>query len=165
VTEEHGNCGHDIRGVDTAEIVIYVVISIEVGLMDEGELRKLGYIRIDQFCRAMDTWAQVCQRELPIDTEYQLRWRKEFSEHWRFIRLAIAKSCLLDRLIYGGEQVREKMCPIHKGHWSGCNLTGEPCDCAHDSCITGWLQNPGDPKSDASFKVMLLSDFKKDITG
>jgi hypothetical protein len=83
--------------------------------MDEQELRKQGYIRIDQFCRAMDTWARVCQQELESDYEHRRRWRKEFGEHWAFIRLAIAKSCLLDRLIYGGETLREKMCPIHKG--------------------------------------------------
>jgi hypothetical protein len=129
--------------------------------MDEQELRKQGYIRIDQFCRAMDTWAQVCQQELDSDYDLQRKWRKDFSKHWAFIRLANAKSCLLDRLIYGGETLREKMCPIHKGHWSGCNFEGKNCDCAHDSCITGWLQNPSDSKSDASVKVMLLKDFKQ----
>ena len=130
--------------------------------MNERKLRERGYIRIDKFCSAMDTWAEVCQEELPGDSEYQLRWRKDFREHWNFIRLAIAKSCLLDRLIYGGETLRQKMCPIHQGHWSGCNITGkDPCECAHDSCITGWIQNPSDPKSQASFAVMLLSKFLK----
>ena len=134
--------------------------------MDEKELRKQGYIRIDKFCRAMDTWAEVCQRELPSDCEYRLQWRKEFAGHWGFIRLAILKSCLLDRLIYGGEKLRENMCPIHKGHWSGCNITGEEaCDCAHDACITGWLQNPDDPKSDASFTVTLLGNPLKGTKG
>ncbi len=131
--------------------------------MDEKKLRRQGYIRIDKFCDAMDTWARVCQEELPTDDDHQLRWRKEFGEHWHFIRLAIAKSCLLDRLIYGGESLRKKMCPTHKGHWSGCNITGErPCKCAHDTCITGWLQNPRDPRSQASFTVTLLSNFSKD---
>jgi hypothetical protein len=130
--------------------------------MDEQELRKQGYIRIDQFCHAMDTWARVCQQELESDYDHRRRWRKEFGEHWAFIRRAIAKSCLLDRLIYGGETLREKMCPIHKGHWSGCDLDGENCGCAHDSCITGWLQNPGDPKSEALFKVTRLNPFKQE---
>jgi DNA-directed RNA polymerase specialized sigma24 family protein len=52
--------------------------------MNEAKLRKQGYIRIDKFCHAMDTWAQVCQQELPADSEYRLRWRKEFSVHWQF---------------------------------------------------------------------------------
>jgi len=126
---------------------------------DEGKLREQGYIRIETFCHAMDTWAQVCQEELPTDHEHHRRWRKDFEEHWRFIRLAIAKSCLLDRLIYGGEQLRQEMCPTHQGRWSGCNITGEkPCKCQHDTCITGWLPNPDDPKSQASFRVTLLSN-------
>lgn len=44
--------------------------------MNEAKLRKQGYIRIDEFCRAMDTWAQVCQQELRGDDEHRLRWRK-----------------------------------------------------------------------------------------
>jgi hypothetical protein len=99
--------------------------------MDEKKLRKQGYIRIDKFCEAMDLWAQVCQQELPSDEEHHLRFRKEFRDHWRFIRIAIAKSCLLDRLIYGGDTLRENRCPIHKGHWSGCDINGEnACECA-----------------------------------
>ncbi len=109
--------------------------------MDEKKLREQGYIRIDKFCEAMDTWAQVCQEELPDDGEHTLWFRTQFREHWKFIRLAIAKSCLLDRLIYGGEDI---------------------CECQHDTCITGWIPNPGDPKSQASFTVTLLSKFLKD---
>ena len=127
--------------------------------MNEAKLRKKGYISIRKFCNAMDTWARVCQEELPNDSDNRRRWRKEFGQHWDFIRLAIAKSCLLDRLIYGGEELRKDVCPVHKGNWSGCDLRGEHCGCAHDSCITGWLQNPEDPKSEASFTVMLLKDF------
>jgi hypothetical protein len=75
---------------------------------------------------------------------------------------AIAKSCLLDRLIYGGEQLRKEICPTHKGQWSGCNISGEKtCECQHDTCITGWLPNPGDPKSQASFRVTLLSNLSR----
>jgi hypothetical protein len=117
-------------------------------------MREQGYIRINRFCEAMDTWAEVCQQELSTDHEALRDWRKEFGEHWHFIRLSIAKSCLLDRLIYGGEQLRTEICPTHKGHWSGCNISGEkPCDCQHDTCFSGWLQNPGDPRSEASFRV------------
>jgi len=130
--------------------------------MDETKLRAQGYIRIDKFCEAMTTWARVCQEELSTDDDHRRRWRKEFREHWEFIQLAIFKSCLLDRLIYGGERLRDEMCPTHRGHWSGCNITGEnPCQCQHDTCITGWLRNPGDPKSEASFAVTLLRNVLK----
>ena len=55
-----------------------------------------------------------------------------------------------------------KMCPTHEGHSSGCNMMGESiCECAHDTGITGWVQNPTDPESQASFAVMLLSSFLK----
>lgn len=68
--------------------------------MNERKLREQGYIRIDKFCSAMDTWAEVRQQELPGDREYRPQWRRDFREHWAFIQLAILKSCLLDRLIY-----------------------------------------------------------------
>jgi hypothetical protein len=38
--------------------------------MDEQDLRKQGYIRIDQFCRAMDTWARARQQELESDYDF-----------------------------------------------------------------------------------------------
>ena len=124
---------------------------------EEQKLREQGYIRIERFCNAMDTWAYACQEDLPTDDDRHRRWRQEFREHWHFVRLAIAKSCLLDRLVYGGEQLRNEMCPTHKGEWSGCNIRGEqPCECQHDACVTGWLPNPGDPKSQASVRVTLL---------
>ena len=38
-------------------------------------------------------------------------------------RLAIAKSDLLNRLIYGGERgPSQTPCPVHEGHWSGCHF-------------------------------------------
>lgn len=38
------------------------------------------------------------------------------------LRLLISKSCLLDRLIHGGEAPSSMPCPVHKGHWSGIHL-------------------------------------------
>ena len=60
------------------------------------------------------------------------------------LRMAIAKSCLLKRLIYLGEPLRTRPCPLHKGHWAGC--FGERCPHGCDrgcGCTTGWL--PNDP--------------------
>jgi hypothetical protein len=82
--------------------------------------------------------------------------------HPAMVPCATDKRRVLDRFIYRGESLRENMCPIHKGHWSGCNITGEnPCECAHDTCITGWLQNPRDPKSEASFQGDAAEQFLK----
>lgn len=85
---------------------------------------------------------------LPSDDEHKIAWRKEFQEHWMFISRSISKSCLLDRLLYGGEKLRTEMCPVHKGHWYGCSPSNEiTCGCDHGICITGWLKNKGDPES------------------
>lgn len=101
------------------------------------------------FCKSFDAWAEACAAPLPTDDQGRSEWRKAFSEHWGFISLAIRKSCLLDRLIYGGEKLRKETCPVHKGRWSGCSIDPQSagCDCRHDICITGWQRNPGDPQS------------------
>ena len=33
--------------------------------------------------------------------------------------LVVGKSCLLDRMIYGGEKPSQTPCPVHQGRWSG----------------------------------------------
>lgn len=110
-----------------------------------------------QFCNAMDTWAKACMTDLPTDADYKKEWRKKFRESWQFIRLAISKSCLLDRLIYGGETLRTEICPVHHGIWSGCSADALPkeCNCRHGICVTGWQRNPGDPGSENS-AIMLV---------
>jgi hypothetical protein len=99
----------------------------------------------------MTDWAEACMTPLPTDNEYVTEWRKAFSEHWSFIRLSISKSNLLWRLMYGGEEIRTRPCPIHKGKWSGCNLAEDTackglCMSGHN--VTGWLPNEskGDKK-------------------
>jgi hypothetical protein len=49
----------------------------------------------------------------------------------------IAKSCLLYRLIYAGEELRTTPCPKHKGRWSGWSF--DPCACSFGPNLTGWL--------------------------
>jgi hypothetical protein len=55
--------------------------------------------------------------------------------------LMIRKSCLLNRLIYGGEALRTRPCPIHKGHFAGCKWDPCPAGCSFGAAITGWLPN------------------------
>ncbi len=57
----------------------------------------------------------------------------------RFLLKAVSKSCLLDRLVYRGEVLRTRLCPEHKGVWSGGSLSSNHCPCQHGSCVTGWL--------------------------
>lgn len=113
-----------------------------------------------KFCKIMDTWAQACMTGLDTDDEYKKEWRKKFQESWQFIRLAIGKSCLLDRMMYGGETLRKDPCPVHKGRWSGCSADPQPegCNCRHDICITGWQQNPEDPKSGNSGLAIMVAE-------
>jgi hypothetical protein len=64
---------------------------------------------------------------------------------WVFTQ--IAKSCLLWRLIYEGQELRRVPCPVHEGHWSGCAWPERPedaCACMDGSNVTGWL--PNEPK-------------------
>ena len=102
-------------------------------------------------CNLLVQWAKVADVESP-------RAGKGY--------LAIGKSDLLARLIYGGERgPSQTPCPVHNGKWSGChfgwpgsawrNAKGEPmeidhrlqewwdagCRCAThvgSSCTTGW---------------------------
>lgn len=52
--------------------------------------------------------------------------------------IPISKSSMLDRLIYGGEKLRTKQCPIHKGTWSGLEFVGDEA-CPHGCQLTGWI--------------------------
>ena len=117
-----------------------------LSILDELESKK----EPDNFCKAFETWATACTTPLEDDDEYKTKWRNEFRDHWKFIRLAIHKSCLLDRLIYGNETLRTELCPVHKGRWSGCSF--EECEhgCMHGPCVTGWIRNPDDPESTSS---------------
>lgn len=96
-------------------------------------------LNAEEFCEAFYTWAEACQKELPGDDKDQKQWRKEFAHHWEFIKLAIHKSCLLDRLIYARESIRNEMCPLHKGKWSGYVLEKLECGCQFGPNVTGWL--------------------------
>jgi hypothetical protein len=112
-------------------------------------------LKASEFCAAFHTWAAACITPLDTDLEETRKWRENFRRRWDFIDLAIRKSCLLDRLIYGGETLRTEVCPVHKGHWSGCSPA--PCPiCRHGVCITGWVKNPGDPTSTNSAITFLV---------
>jgi hypothetical protein len=96
-------------------------------------------LKAEEFCKAFHTWAEACQTELATDTEDQKEWRKAFADHWDFMRIAIRKSCLLNRLIYAREPLRTEMCPEHKGKWSGCVWEKLECGCQFGPNVTGWL--------------------------
>lgn len=97
---------------------------------------------VDSYCREFHAWANK-------KADDRVFWR-----HWCTIELTIHKSCLLDRLIYGGETLRTEKCPQHQGRWSGCRF--EPCECSHGSCVTGWLPNENDPISQSNGVITVI---------
>lgn len=56
--------------------------------------------------------------------------------------MQISKSNLLARLLYNGEKLRTKMCPEHKGVWSGIEWSENVCP--HKCQLTGWIQEEDD---------------------
>jgi hypothetical protein len=71
---------------------------------------------------------------------HNLAGLKSFVETLSHVELSIRKSSLLARLIYGGEKLRTKKCPEHKGRWSGIPHPDNMCPhgCEH----TGWIPEP-----------------------
>lgn len=61
--------------------------------------------------------------------------RSEAEEAYDQIRMDIAKSFCLDRLIYMDEDLRTRPCPTHKGRW------GFARECEHGCGDSGWLPN------------------------
>jgi hypothetical protein len=78
---------------------------------------------------------------VPIDNlcEAFASWMKRSSPVAARLQLDITKSCLLHRLIYGGEPLRSEQCPIHHGEWSGSRPDPCPAGCSYGYDITGWL--------------------------
>lgn len=88
---------------------------------------------VSDYCAALETWSKVVSKKDPTTARLHSS-----------IRLSIYKSSLLARLIYGGEKLRTKECPIHKGVWDGhAMLMG----CEHKCDGTGWLREPEDENS------------------
>lgn len=121
-------------------------------------------IEVERYCRAFETWAKAARRK-PAEAEViaagcaALRARfsgvvpvrklceafGELLDERSAMRLAldIEKSCLLDRLIYGGEELREEPCPLHHGRWSGCTPDPCPAGCSYGDNVTGWIARVG----------------------
>lgn len=98
---------------------------------------------VNFFCDFLKEWQRLAEQPLPDEAPESLARRKERAEKTGFVFIQIMKSNLLSRTIYGGEKPRKVACPVHKGRWSGCALTGDTeCKgaCADGSNVTGWLR-------------------------
>lgn len=105
----------------------------------------------DRVCPALFTWFRVMSELSDEDfarAQGHLNGPVRPQDVMAKLPLWIQKSNLLARLIYDGEELRTEQCPVHKGHWSGCQWGYPPCDCqkvmsdghvGYDSNVTGWL--------------------------
>lgn len=101
---------------------------------------------VSEYCAAFNTWTHALQeraeRRKGTEEERDDRW----VEGLQTVLRQISKSSFLDRLIYQGEKKRTRMCPVHKGTWSG--LQGDPWRiCLHGCDNTGWLPEDDDPRT------------------
>lgn len=90
---------------------------------------------VSVYCAAFAAWAEA----LRVRASREDSPHDENLEHVAQLvndsglQLAIAKSSMLGRLIYGGEELRTQPCPEHEGAWSGVGMCSHGCD------LTGWL--------------------------
>lgn len=83
-------------------------------------------------CSALLEWARVMRES---------GYAPSVEVDYGHIRMLLMKSNLASRLIYGGENVRTRRCPVHEGTWSGCRWGSGMCEegCMDGSNVTGWL--------------------------
>lgn len=93
---------------------------------------------LEAYCAAFETWYRLIQAKYTEESQsvdgYTRDEAKENLAALRRVELMIRKSSLLGRMLYGGEGVRQRPCPTHKGKWS--------CVCSLTECVcegTGWL--------------------------
>jgi hypothetical protein len=87
---------------------------------------------VSRYCGSLEAWANAVRANPEL---------KDLAMDIGRVFLAIRKSNLLARLIYGGQEVRTRKCPVHQGRWSGCVFEDPGCGCLDGSNVTGWLAN------------------------
>jgi hypothetical protein len=117
-------------------------------------------IEVERYISAFEAWARVTKASDGVRAhlaECSLFLREQFHGSVEIEALCTAgigwyrsrnryhpdvgKSCLMGRMVYGGEELRERPCPIHGGRWSGCAPEACPAGCSYGINITGWLPN------------------------
>lgn len=74
--------------------------------------------KVDRFCQELEQWARLVAEK-----------DEGFERDWQNVTRYIHKSCLLDRMLYGGEAPSQTPCPVHEGRWSGLHMWGTKlCD-------------------------------------
>lgn len=100
---------------------------------------KQPVMPMNRFCETMRTWMDCVVKNntdatlTGEDGRQGMNHGSEYYKHFGSINTDISKSNLLGRMFYGGEKLRTRMCPTHKGHWSGIN------SCIYYCGSTGWI--------------------------
>ncbi|MBA2544933.1 MAG: hypothetical protein H0V17_35145 [Deltaproteobacteria bacterium] len=120
----------------------------------------MATIELERYVVAFEAWARVSDQSVEVkrsiaqvaaylrtrhrgDVEIEtlcqdaLGWLREH----RYLVPDVGKSCLMGRMVYGGEDLRTRPCPIHGGRWSGCAIDACPAGCNYGINLTGWLPN------------------------
>lgn len=89
---------------------------------------------VNAYCAALETWASVVRKGDKI------LYGHDLPRAIVTVRFALSKSNLAARLVYGGEKLRTRECPAHKGtqHLSLTEV------CPHGCQGTGWLPEVND---------------------
>lgn len=88
---------------------------------------------MSQYCAAFETWMHCVQGAHKKDPSgHGSSYAPLMGRIWTDVK----KSSLLARLLYGGEKLRTRECPVHNGKWSGLGDCELGCDC------TGWIPDP-----------------------
>ncbi len=92
------------------------------------------------FCSGMSTWMDciIKNNTDPELTQGSMSHGYKYYEALNQMRIDIRKSNLLGRLFYAKEQLRTRMCPVHKGHYDGQAMFFQKCPHLCDG--TGWLR-------------------------
>lgn len=95
---------------------------------------------LGNFCHAIELWMDciVNNNSDPALIQEGINHGQTYFECLDRMRIDIRKSNLLGRLLLAKEPLRTRMCPIHKGHWSGEAMFFEKCRLLCDG--TGWLR-------------------------
>lgn len=97
------------------------------------------------FCDSMSIWMDciIKNNTDPVLTKEGTHHGERYYQTLNQMRIDIMKSNLLGRLFYAKEPLRTRMCPAHKGHYSGEAMFFQKCTQLCDG--TGWLrENLGD---------------------
>jgi hypothetical protein len=88
-----------------------------------------------EYCEKFETWVRAVE-ELNRGGGARAHGSEWVSFAQRIMQ-DVRKSNLLYRLLYLGEPLRTRKCPMHGGSWSGVPVPGE--ECPHGCGHTGWL--------------------------